>query len=128
LGGFRGGSSFRTWLTRIGINQCKDELHRRRRRAWVPLEVIEAEGRRLPGGLVHFPEQVLPETRRIPPEAFKRLSPGERKVLEWVGENPKADYSAIGGQLGWTVDSVKGRLKRAREKVRDYLRRHGEEE
>ncbi|HEY8552102.1 MAG TPA: sigma-70 family RNA polymerase sigma factor [Thermaerobacter sp.] len=34
LGAFRGQGRFRTWLYRIAINACRDELRRRRRRPW----------------------------------------------------------------------------------------------
>src|SRR5207248_3015008 len=42
LGGFRGGAAFGTWLYRLAINLCLDELRRERRARLLPLEAAES--------------------------------------------------------------------------------------
>ncbi len=120
LGRFQGRSSFRTWLTRICVNQCKDQLRRRRRRAARSLEAMAEAGEPLPASLVSAPQ---PEPApALPPEALERLSPGERRLLDLVREEEGISYQEMGRRLGLSLDGIKGRLKRAREKLRHFLR------
>lgn len=121
---FRGGSTFRTWLTRIGINHCRDILKKKRRARTVYLEDVLGETDRLPESLVENP----PEPRfdaKVPPGALGLLSQGEREVFQAAAERPGAGYDELGRVLGLSRDSVKGRLKRAREKIQSYLGKHG---
>ncbi len=125
LASFRGGSAFRTWLTRIGINHCKDILKKRRRRKVVSLEAYLETSKRMPESLVQtLPEDFQPR-RKFPLEALGKLSRGEREVFERVAKNPEARFDVIAKELGLSRDGVKGRLKRARVKIQTYLRRRG---
>jgi RNA polymerase sigma-70 factor (ECF subfamily) len=124
LGSFRGGSSFRTWLTRIGINHCKDILKKRRRDRTDSLDGLLEDALTTPGSLVQQPEE-LPSDWKVPPAALALLSRGEREVFEAVAARPEAGYDEIGKQLKLSRDGVKGRLKRAREKIQSYLGRSG---
>lgn len=121
---FRGGSSFRTWLTRIGINQCKDVLKKRRREKTVFLEDVLGEGERLPEALVERPPEPASDAQ-VPPAALALLSRGERDVFLASARRPEAGYAEIGRELGLTRDGVKGRLKRARIKIQSYLKKRG---
>ena len=124
LASFRGGSAFRTWLTRIGINHCKDLLKKRRRRKVVSLDAFLETAQRMPESLVQvLPEEAHPR-RKFPPEALGKLSRGERVVFERVVGNPEAGFDEIAKELGLSRDGVKGRLKRARVKIQTYLRKH----
>ncbi len=125
LAGFKGGSAFRTWLTRIGINTCKDVLKRKGRRVMVSLDAWEGEARRVPAALIQAPPEDPCDVRKVPTEAFTRLSAGEKQVLEKVGGADSVEYAVVARELGLTTDAVKGRLRRARSKIRTYLRRHG---
>jgi RNA polymerase sigma-70 factor (ECF subfamily) len=114
---FGGRCAFSTWLTRIAINECRDELRRRKRRKAASLEaLLEREGR-LPGALIApTPQDDSPSF----PEGFlERLSPPERDLLEWMTAEDVPSYSDIGLRLGVSVDAVKGRLKRLRQKLRN---------
>jgi len=125
LGRFRGGSTFRTWLTRIGINHCKDILKKRRRSRTVSLEGVLEEAKTMPVSLVQKPEEPADGEWKLPPAALGQLSRGERKVFEAMADKPEAGYEAVGRELGLSRDGVKGRLKRAREKIQSYLSKHG---
>lgn len=121
---FKGEAAFSTWLTRIAINQCKDRLRQRGRQRSRSLDALLESGGPLPAGLVQAPPT---EGLRTDPEGaglalplalLECLSPGERTLLELVGRDQGWTYQDLGARLGLSVDSVKGRLKRARQKLR----------
>jgi DNA-directed RNA polymerase specialized sigma24 family protein len=79
----------------------------------------------LPRALVVEPMEEPNEGFSLPRGALDRLSKGERDVLKKAGEKASLDYQSIGLELGLSRDGVKGRLKRARLKVRSFLKRQG---
>lgn len=120
---FQGQAAFRTWLTRIAVNQCKDQLRRRRRHPTRSLDAMAEAGAPLPAALVSRPQ---PEPApALPLEALEKLSPGERKLLDLLRLEDSLSYQELGQRLGLSLDGVKGRLKRAREKLRHFLRPPG---
>lgn len=123
LPAFAGQAKFRTWLTRIAVNQCKDRIRQLRRRRLVSLDASLEAGQPLPAALVHRPEAPLPGTAAIPLEVLERLSPGERDLLGLLQADDSLSYGDLGARLGLSLDSVKGRLKRARQKLRHYWKR-----
>jgi len=125
LARFQHNSSFRTWVTRIGINHCKDVLKYRKRSKTVSLDDLLEDGTMLPQSLVVEPPEGPTEAFTLPRGALDRLSRGERDVLRKAGEKASLDYQSIGLELGLSRDGVKGRLKRARLKVRSFLKRRG---
>lgn len=125
LARFQQNSSFRTWITRIGINHCKDVLKSRKRSKTVSLDNLLEDGTMLPRALVVEPMEEPNEGFSLPRGALDRLSRGERDVLKKAGEKASLDYQSIGLELGLSRDGVKGRLKRARLKVRSFLKRQG---
>jgi RNA polymerase sigma-70 factor (ECF subfamily) len=125
LSRFQQNASFRTWITRIGINHCKDVLRSRKRLKTISLDTLLEDGTPLPRALVSFPTERPKKVFALPTGALDRLSRGERDVLEKAGEQATLDYSVLGRVLGLSRDGVKGRLKRARSKVRAYLKRRG---
>ncbi len=120
---FDGRSAFRTWLTRIAVNQCKDRLRQRRRRPTASLDAMAEAGAPLPAALISAPAP--PPAPALPLEALELLSPGERDILQLLREEDGLSYQELGERLGLSLDGVKGRLKRAREKLRHYLRPPG---
>lgn len=122
LGTFRGGSTFRTWITRIGLNQCKDILRQKSRRKFLSLDFLLEGDHTVPAVLVSNPGMDLPEGPAVTPEMFKTLSEGERKILRLVQEREDLSYEEMGKELGLSLDGVKGRLKRARAKIQLLLK------
>ena len=121
---FRKGSSFGTWLFRIGVNHCKDALRKRRRNRLLSLEELSKTDGKVPEALRASPAVGGPPgSPSIDPTALKHLSRGERAVLMRVAENPGVDYGEIGRALGLSREGVKGRLKRARLKVLTFLKK-----
>jgi len=119
LGRFRQGASFRTWLTRIAINQCKDLLRQRRRRKAFSLDAMLEQGASLPQALVQEAPSPDPPAA-LPPEAVGLLSPSERDILTLVVDEEGISYEALAARLSLSLDAVRGRLKRARQKLKAF--------
>ena len=125
--GFRGGS-FRSWLLRIAANQAKDELRRGRRRpATVVLTGPDDESE------VDFPDHTTgPEEQSENMELAEGLRIGlsglsfeQRQVvilIEYVG----LDYAEAAESTGVSVGTVKSRLHRGRDGLRQFVVAHPE--
>jgi RNA polymerase sigma-70 factor (ECF subfamily) len=126
LGRFRQGASFRTWLTRIAINQCKDQLRQRRRQRALSLDAMLEQGASLPSALVQdAPGPAAPAL--LLPEAAGLLSASERDILALVVDEEGISYEALAARLSLSLDAVRGRLKRARQKLKAFYSRGGGE-
>lgn len=133
LAGFRGASSLKTWIYRIVVNQCRNRRRfwkRRRRDRCFPIEELKpademeakARGEEAPGPLEALERA---EQARGVQEALLGLSFEHRVILllREVEELPCAD---IASTLGLAEGTVKSRLSRAREALREaVLRRAG---
>ena len=117
LAQFRGQAALGTWLWRIAVNHCNDEL-RRRRTEEVPLDAI----------LGWADESASPEQHRglkeideIVARALLELSPKLRTVvvLRYVDEMP---YDQIAEVLGCSIGTVSSRLARALAALEKILR------
>jgi RNA polymerase sigma-70 factor, ECF subfamily len=117
---FHGDAAFRTWLTRIGINHCRDLLRRRNRRKFFSLDAILGEKENPPEALIERPSEE-PAGLEKAKEILARLPEGDREILV-LKEVDDLDYGEIGRVLGISLDAVKGRLKRARTRVRHLLK------
>ncbi|MFQ6112360.1 MAG: sigma-70 family RNA polymerase sigma factor [Nitrospinota bacterium] len=132
LPGFRGESSFYTWLYRIAMNRCKDELRRMARHPTGSLEELlerSAEAlRELPADepAEGEPEERVQARRELVGAALESLPHGQREVLV-LKEMEGMSYEEIAGILRCSVGTVKSRLARARSRLRErfapYLER-----
>jgi RNA polymerase sigma factor (sigma-70 family) len=109
-------SSFATWLWRIALNHCRDEI--RRRREFVPLESILGSADDTPS-----PER-LHEVRQIQSivsRALLELSPKLREVvvLRYIENLPYDEIAAI---TGCSIGTVSSRLYRGLEQLERILR------
>jgi RNA polymerase sigma-70 factor, ECF subfamily len=120
LGSFRMGSSFKTWITRIAINHCKDVLRKKRQRRFFSLDSMLETLKSLPEILMSRQPEEPEEVPAVPPGAWEALSEGERAVLGLLKDKPDISYEEIARQLDLSLDSVKGKLKRARIKLRAH--------
>jgi len=126
LGGFRGDASLATWLARITMNEALGRL--RRQRPTVALDTFEPE--MPPAQIIRFPQTVAqddPERTmaqrqilHLVEQAFDNL-PGifrmvlMTRVIEGMSVEETAEL------LGLKPETVKTRLHRARELLRDQL-------
>jgi len=121
---FRGQSSLRTWIYRIALNQASNRQRwwRRRRRA----QQVSLDE----------PHQQLPESRHsvLPDRIFQQREiadtvwnavdalPFEQRAVIVLREIDGLSYEEIAASLGLAVGTVKSRLARARETLRERLR------
>ena len=123
---FRGHSSLRTWIYRIVVNQARNRQRwwRRRHKAQqVSLDEHIREHGDLPETNDHGPDRlvgqkVLAERIRV---ALEQL-PFDQKTAIVLREIDGLSYDEIGFSLGIAVGTVKSRLARAREGLRQQLR------
>ena len=122
---FRGQSTLRTWIYRIALNQASNRLRwwRRRHRAQqVSLEDTRAletsEAKRSTR-----PDEVLRQ-REIAGRVWRALDqlPFDQRAIIMLREIDGLSYEEIAGALDVAVGTVKSRLARAREQLRQILR------
>jgi len=125
LAQFQGDSSFVTWMTRIVINLCLDQLRKLKRKRAESLEAIEEES----GGI----ERQMPVTQVNPTERLERaelrvridralgqLSAEHRAVLV-LHEFEQMEYKEIAKQMKCSIGTVMSRLFYARRRLASLL-------
>jgi RNA polymerase sigma-70 factor, ECF subfamily len=122
---FQGKSSFATWITRIVINLCLDQLRRRQHQRAESLEQLNEEAggfsRQLPVVVVNPTERLeREELRETINAALGQLSPEHRTVLVLHAFEDMA-YKDIAGKLGCSIGTVMSRLFYARRKLAAFL-------
>lgn len=122
LAGFRGDSSLSTWIYRIATNTATDRLRRRSAQAPIDAGLEFAEDDLPPAAQTPSVEStaVREEMNACIGEFVAHL-PGNYKVVMVLSELEGFSNDEIATILGLTVDTVKIRLHRAREKLRKDL-------
>jgi len=107
-------AAFSTWLYRLTVNHCLNQLDRNQRRAALPMDDV-----REPRDPSHGPETVYlgAERERLLTHALGRLSIEHRTVLV-LREMEDLGYREIAAVLDVPVGTVMSRLCRAREALR----------
>jgi len=127
LNQFRGHSALRTWIYRIVITQASNRRRwwrRRHQSEQVPLdEHVSAHGDLPDARTFSMPDAVAQQqqTARQVWHALDALPFDQRSILV-LREIDGLSYEEIGYSLGVAVGTVKSRLARAREELRDVLR------
>ncbi len=130
---YRGGS-FKSWMLRIVTNACYDELRRRKRRPAVGLEDLNPLGESDDpdsSGLLSSGEGD-PEAEFQQAELSRALEnclgglPDEFRVVAVLVDVQGYDYQEASQVLGAPLGTIKSRLARARLRLRDCLKAHGE--
>ncbi len=131
IGGFRGNAAFSTWLTTITVNQARNRLQQTRlRRQREPYSLDEplqvCDGCVAPDPPSDDPsahEQLeREEVRERVQGCINGLEPGFREVLV-LRDVEGFSYGEITTMLRMNDGTVKSRLSRAREAIRDCLRK-----
>lgn len=128
LGDFRGDSSFVTWLFQITANVCRDELRRRVRQRTTSIDETvegdEGEMTRQFADTGDGPEQALDrqEAQRLVRAAMATLEPEHQEVL-MLRDFQDLSYEQIRDILNCSLGTVKSRLNRARNALKDTLLR-----
>jgi RNA polymerase sigma-70 factor (ECF subfamily) len=118
---FQGESSFGTWMTRIVINLCLDQLRKRKRQRAESIEEMEAESggvERQMAVVVVNPTERLErgELRKKIDQALSQLSHEHRTVLV-LHEFEEMEYKQIAKTMGCSIGTVMSRLFYARRKM-----------
>src|SRR5438874_8138331 len=122
---FQGESSFSTWLTRIVINLCLDQLRKHKRQRTESIEAMNEETggveRQMPVVTVN-PTAGLEraELRRRIDQALGQLSYEHRTVLI-LHEFEEMEYKQIAATMGCSIGTVMSRLFYARRKLAALL-------
>lgn len=125
LNQFHGDASFVTWLTRIVINLCLDELRKQKRNRADSIEVLDEES----GGVERFmpvhnpnPTERLErlELRQRIDRALGQLSYAHRTVLI-LHEFEDLEYKEIAKKMGCSIGTVMSRLFYARRRIAALL-------
>ncbi|WP_347491534.1 RNA polymerase sigma factor [Desulfoscipio sp. XC116] len=129
LAGFRGDAAFSTWLYRIAANICRDELRKRQRRRSVSMdEMIEASPANMPTADDSYsPEETVQrrEVQRQVQICLSKLSEDHRLILI-MREIQGLSYEEIADVLQCSLGTVKSRISRARNALKEKMRRRGE--
>lgn len=125
LASFKQEARFSSWLYQIAVNLCRDRLRRRKTRATVSLEELEASGPVLAEGRPGVQDALIREdlasaVRR----AIAALPPEQREVVI-LKEYQGLTFLEIAQALDVPVSTVKTRLYRGLGQLRLRLERQG---
>ncbi len=123
---FRGGSekSFSSWLSRVTVNVCYDELRRRGRHAEASFEDFSEDDRNALESLVSANGGLSPEqqlvSRDLAAKVLAQLDPKERLALTLL-HGEEMSVAEVARIVGWSESNVKTRLFRCRNQLRQMF-------
>lgn len=126
------GDSLKSWLARVVVNACYDELRRRRRQHAVPLEQFNAEGDEIETSywLVdpHADPELQFESNELQSAIRKGLDrlPAVYRLMLVLVDIEGLSYEEAAAAAGVPVGTVKSRLARARVHMQKTLRESGD--
>ena len=121
IGGFKGQSSFGTWVYRITMNTCLDELRRKKNKQNTSLDNM------LDQGWSPADDSSSPEKHAIQNELRKNIADSIRDLPEdmrsaiIMRDIHGYSYDEIADVLNVNVGTIKSRISRGREKLREKL-------
>ncbi len=131
LGTFRGGAKFGTWLTAIAINLSRNRLKQLKGRRGHEAYSLNAPIETAEGELAIDPPSEEPSTldrleqkdrQKAVQDCIGRLEPEFREALV-LRDLQDFSYEEIGGMLKMREGTVKSRIFRAREAVKECLKK-----
>ncbi len=122
---FQGESSFATWMTRIVINLCLDQLRRQKRQRAESIEAMDEETggveRQMPVVTANPTEGLeRSELRQRIDKALRQLTEAHRTVLV-LHEFEQMEYKEIAKRMACSIGTVMSRLFYARRKMAALL-------
>ena len=127
LKGFRGTSSFRTWLYQIATNVFRNWLEKRRNQAPVNAGSIDAPPRGQDEPVEPMGEE-HPEARHLQRDAIDRALaqlPNDQREAVLLRDVEGFEYREIAEQLGVPLGTVESRIFRGRARLKELLRTAG---
>lgn len=128
IGRFRGDSGFSTWVYRIAVNACKDELRKKKNNVISLDKEIETEDGSYKKELADkslLPDELLEqaELSEIIQGSIQEL-PEQNRVAIVLRDIQGFSYEDISKVLDCPVGTVKSRINRGRKLLRDILSQH----
>jgi RNA polymerase sigma-70 factor (ECF subfamily) len=118
---FRSESGFGTWIYRIALNECQNQL-RGRRAEFVPIESVLGRDEEIhPSSSSPDHEQLARQRSEIIMQAVMDLTPKLRAVVV-MKYFEGMSYDEIGNVLGCSSGTVASRMNRALLKIEERLR------
>ncbi len=126
IDGFRGGN-FRAWLLRIAANNCRDQLRTAKRRPSVSLDATLTPLNEPPAPAENSPPEMA--ERHMVEEAVQKglakLDPDQRLAVI-LCDMQGLDYEEISRIMNTSLGTVRSRIARGRQHLRDFLVKEGE--
>jgi RNA polymerase sigma-70 factor (ECF subfamily) len=126
---FRGGS-LRSWLSRITVNACYDELRRFARAKDVPLQVYDEYGEEMGPASWLIDPGFSPEEQAEQSDLVEAIQssletlPEHYRLVAQLVDVEGLSYEETAAALGLPVGTIKSRLARARNALRESLQRY----
>ena len=121
---FKFDASFFSWLYRITMNLCIDEIRKRKIRKVLSLDFLTEDAleksRKNKDHSMPSDSMLLDERRQIVQSALQRLKPEHRDILV-LREYKDLGYSEIAEALDISLEAVKSRIFRARSELKILL-------
>ena len=126
ISGFKGQSSFSTWVYRITMNTCLDEMRRKKNRPSTSLDNLLDQGwSPSDGGNAPERSAIQTETRQMLAGAIRELPEDMRSAIV-LRDVQGYSYDEIAQMLDVNVGTIKSRISRGREKLREKLSKRTE--
>ncbi|MCL6479590.1 MAG: sigma-70 family RNA polymerase sigma factor [Peptococcaceae bacterium] len=126
LPGFRGDSSFMTWLYHITANACRDEIRRQQRHHVLSLDDAGNNGTQ---AMMQVPSRTPSPEEMVEKKEFNELVQQclfslsqEHRLVLIMREMQGFSYEEIAQVLQCTLGTVKSRLSRARQAFREKFK------
>lgn len=136
ISSYRGGSSFRAWLLRIGSNLACDHWRRTQRRPSESLEALTEEDEvhtpSLLGALAATDVAGNPEARLLTQELQELIQQGllqlplDQRVAVVLCDIEGLSYEEIAATTQTALGTIRSRIARGRARMRNYLYEHRE--
>jgi RNA polymerase sigma-70 factor (ECF subfamily) len=126
------GDSLRSWLARVVVNACYDEMRKKRRQHSVPLELFNAEGEEIETSYWLVDPQSDPEVQYEAGELESAIQdsldklPAIYRLMLVLVDVEGLSYEEAASAAGIPVGTVKSRLARARLQMQRSLQLAGE--
>ncbi|MBN1552571.1 sigma-70 family RNA polymerase sigma factor, partial [bacterium] len=119
-------SKFSTYIYRIARNLCINEFRKREVRKADSLDLMGEETGMEPAGNELTPDEFMVRQERqiMVRRALMELSEDQRTILI-LSEYQGLDYEKIAQVMGCSLGTVKSRVFRARQKIREWMESHG---
>ena len=126
IASFKGQSSFSTWVYRITTNACLDELRRRKNRPNTSLDVLLDTGWSPSDGGNAPEKHALRAERMRKLQEYIRELPEDMRAAIVLRDVQGMSYDDIATALNTNVGTIKSRISRGRERLREKIMAHPE--